>query len=425
MSCSQRSVSRLPLHVFKDLISHEDDRTHTPSELRSAVSRKLMDAGRMMSKYNNQSSASAGGITTVGQVLRLTSPALLRILDPLFTNYECDELVLRICQLCRPEPVTAKVLLDKGKNEYIPCDVQALDSILRGGFRIGSVTEIVGRAGVGKTQLAMQLCVVAARMGYGSIFIDTERKLSLQRLHEIARERYKLNSSHEVLDSSTNSIGIPNFEYNLLSNGTENDIQNAHTRGRKKYSHPNSVMNNVTVHAPVSTEELLSVIQELDEEIILRGESSSDVIMDNSASTQFPVKVIILDSIAAPTRRDFGGGSAPQRVAAIFKIAQMLKRIAGQLKVAVVVINQIDKVQGASDFNSVKAALGTSWHHCVSTRVTMEHENDPHRDDALMNAMSNSESCVRTATVAKSNLVGLSSMLFEVNLMGICQVCVD
>jgi RecA/RadA recombinase len=309
----------------------------------------------------------------------------------------------RICTVCTPGPVTAKDLLHKLQNQFIPSDVKALDQCLRGGFRIGTITEIVGRAGVGKTQLVMQICVVAARLGYGSIFIDTEKKLSLQRLHEIARERSKLNFSVE--------------------DSVRNDGNNNSTKDQEvcDYSRPAEVMKNIIVHSPTSTDELLSVVSQLDEEIIIRSEPPSS--FEDSSDAKLPIKVIILDSIAAPTRRDFGGGSAPQRVASIFQLAQTLKRVADQMQVAVIVINQIDKVHSApgdqpseGDFSSVSAALGTSWHHCVSTRIALEHYHDPHNTSALEGDR------VRTASVVKSNLVGQSRIMFEVTMMGICQV---
>jgi len=91
-------------------------------------------------------------------------------------------------------------------------------------------------------------------------------------------------------------------------------------------------------------------------------------------------------------RRDFGTDSAPQRAAAIFRCAQKLKRLADQLHLAVVVINQagasgsggdgsadiVTNGSGNSGFGAeqqrpqVRAALGTSWHHCVSTRLLLE-----------------------------------------------------
>ena len=53
------------------------------------------------------------------------------------------------------------------EHQCIRSGVSELDECLSGGFRVGSISEIVGRAGVGKTQLALQLCVVAAKMGFG------------------------------------------------------------------------------------------------------------------------------------------------------------------------------------------------------------------------------------------------------------------
>jgi len=324
--------------------------------------------------------------------------------------------VTRICKICTPQPTTAKNLLSKAQNQYIPSDAKALDKCLRGGFRVGTITEIVGRAGVGKTQLVMQLCVVATRLGYGSVFIDTEKKLSLQRLHEIARERFKINTS--TPEHSRNNDQSMEHESSVNIDDNSNAI---HGQDVCEYSHPAEVMNNVIVHSPTSTDELLSVVSQLDEEIIVRNEVSTS--SNNLSNAHLPIKMIVLDSIAAPTRVDFGGGSAPERVAAIFQLAQNLKRIADQMQVAVVVINQIDRGHGATgdqslngDFGSVKAALGTSWYHCVSTRIALEHYHDP------QNRNGSEDSRVRTASVVKSNLVGRARMLYEVTTMGISEV---
>ena len=72
---------------------------------------------------------------------------------------------------------------------HIPTLLPRLDESLLGGVRVGTITEIVGRAGVGKTQLGLQLCIAAAHHKRGSIYIDTALKLSVNRLQEIARER--------------------------------------------------------------------------------------------------------------------------------------------------------------------------------------------------------------------------------------------
>ena len=88
MSSSNRSIARLPLHVFTELISHRDDEQYAPTDLRAAISRKLEQAGRSMLNKGGNSSLSSETISTVGQLMRLTPPSLLRALDPLLTNGE-------------------------------------------------------------------------------------------------------------------------------------------------------------------------------------------------------------------------------------------------------------------------------------------------------------------------------------------------
>jgi RecA/RadA recombinase len=163
----------------------------------------------------------------------------------------------------------------------------------------------------------------------------------------------------------------------------------------------------------------------------------------SSLISTYPVKLIILDSIAAPTRRDFGGEDAKERVNAILQIAQMLKQISGELNVSIVVINQIENNGNRnsnrnrnnlgrsygntnhqqSTITPVKASLGTSWHHCVSTRVLLEYVHDYGDDNGNGNDYGSTTGIRqgRKATVVKNNLVGCASVNFEVTrMMGIC-----
>ena len=402
---------------------------------------------------------------------------------------ECQEMMRRICFVCAPEPCSALDLLRQTVNgpsfkdllsdccepvsnatsdrmRFIPSGMSSLDNSLRGGFRIGTITEIVGRAGVGKSQMAMQLCVMASCYGQGSVFIDTEKKLSLRRLKEIAHERRR-----RALDraSANTNIGNGFFHYDdgpikkPMNHSSGVQLPEKPVVGDEiDYKDPLEVLENVTVHSPGSTQEMLSVVIEIEDEILLRNEEASKFkAMPCSRPAKFPVRLVVLDSIAAPARRDFGIESAPQRVLALFQAAQILKRIADQLRVAVVVINQVGRLgesmsgqqlgptsgsahnsTDGSDFVSVTAALGNSWHHCVSTRLLLEHERDPHRlstniDAVQEMAMSHFDSDsnlhgrqawmsdrghVRKATVVKSNVTGRSSMSFEVTASGVCEM---
>lgn len=70
---------------------------------------------------------------------------------------------------------------------------QSIDSLLGGGFQPKEVSEIVGMPGVGKSQLAMQLCVdTRLPKGFGgveghSVYIDSEGSFSAERCYDMAK----------------------------------------------------------------------------------------------------------------------------------------------------------------------------------------------------------------------------------------------
>ena len=358
---------------------------------------------------------------------------------------EVQELVRRISVHCAPSPTSALALLQGSSDSprrNLPTGMPSLDRCLRGGFRIGTISELVGRAGAGKSQLAMQMCVMAAKYGQGSVYIDTEKKLSLERLKEIADERSGRVASQE------DDIGSGGFSYGTSLQGA--DVQDMKDLLYDvdevvpfSYKSALEVLANVAVHTPASTNELLSVVSGIEDDILLRNQQAEE---DTSV---YPVSLVILDSIAAPTRRDFGSESAPQRVSAVLQLAQMLKRLADQLQLVVVVINQVGlnehihdvESTGGSDLVAVKAALGTSWHHCLSTRLLMEHVRDPHAlnshvhnshgstnlatDSQGGSALKYERQGMRKATVVKSNVAGAASMFYKVNAIGLVEIRFD
>jgi RecA/RadA recombinase len=297
---------------------------------------------------------------------------------------ECVRFIEQATVYCAPKPRTAlsmfQSLRDSGLGQlHIPTALAPLDAHLKGGIRVGTITELVGHASAGKTQLAMQLTVNAARYKQGCIYIDTEQKLSLPRLQEIAMERAKLynhQSTFSVEPRQEHSTTLMNYK---------------------------QVLANVSVHVPNNTDDLLAVLSCLEEEILARDEDAS----------RFPVRLIVLDSIAAPIRRDFGSGSAPQRAAAVMQSAQILKRLADHYNLAIVVINQTGKKADgntASD-SDTGAALGTSWHHCVSTRIHLEQcQQLPYNAE---------QPIVRQCSVVKSNVVAPAEFSFLVTELGI------
>ncbi len=70
----------------------------------------------------------------------------------------------------------------------IPTSCDALDKMLEGGLTHGNITLVYGEAETGKTSLAIQCAVNAARMDYKVIFVDSDDTFSPVRLSQIAEK---------------------------------------------------------------------------------------------------------------------------------------------------------------------------------------------------------------------------------------------
>lgn len=415
-TAAHRLLSDLPLSIFENLLSTSRASIiqMTSDELRKQILSKLSSA-----EGNDKAE-------TVRELLKISELALLRILDPLLTVVECRRFITRVHSVCAVQPLSAlqvmrltnkNILLGDGENQReksprrfsgkISSGLPTIDNYLRGGFSTGSITEVVGRAGVGKTHLAQQLCVLAAtRSGGGAIFIDTENKLSLSRMHEIAINR----SRREKTSNTMNSRGSV---------------------------HPNDVaqhvLENVTVRSFLSTKELLETLDELVLEITQRNAEAE-------TQSRLPVRLLVIDSIAAPIRRDFdmmssssgSSSSAAQRAAALLQIGQKLNQLASDFNLAVVVINQVgvggnSNQQGDYQRNDAldirdgefTASLGTVWQYCVSTKIILEHDEDPHKQSQQHHYGNVS---ARTATIAKSLVSRRAKVEFQVTDEGLCEV---
>lgn len=410
-SINNRPVSGLPPHIFDKLVS--------PGR---AIFNNIDAASLREQILTKLSNADAGkGIATVRELLMISPPTLLRIIDPCLTYVECNRFLSRVhheyavkslsaLEMMRQMPQTAGGLSNHrqpcaGK---IPTGLSALDAHLCGGVPIGSVAELVGRAGVGKTHLALQLCVMAAKADGGSIFIDAEKKLSLVRMREIAFERFV------------------------------RDRQYTESKGMHAHALADQVLENVTVHSLFSTQELLDTLDRLEGEILHRNSEAGEQGGNTTthATRRMPVRLVVIDSIAAPIRRDFdmmGSSSktAAHRASAIFQIAKRLKQLAYDYQLAVVVVNQVgsgyalgrdsNQRNNALDIRNGEftASLGTAWQYCVSTRIVLDHVDDPHR---LHEARHNSnESSTRVAALAKSLVSKRTELTFELTNQGLCE----
>ncbi|KAJ0986764.1 hypothetical protein J5N97_005120 [Dioscorea zingiberensis] len=205
------------------------------------------------------------------------------------------------------------------RSEKLTLGCPILDALLGGGIPCGSVTELVGESGAGKTQLCLQLLLCAllppSRGGFSSpsLYIYSEPPFPLRRLLRLS---------------------LPSLP-----------------------PHP---LDHVFVRPAHSPDDLLSLLSQLPDSL--------------------PVRLIIIDSIAALFRSEFDNTprDLKRRSSLFFEIAARLKERARKLGAAVVVTNHVVDVVEAecggsrclfSSGRRVVPALGLAWSHCVNTRV--------------------------------------------------------
>eukprot|EP00808_Paulinella_micropora_P008194 g45158.t1 len=230
------------------------------------------------------------------------------------------ELRQLVAKAMTPAPRTAFDLLQQSRTR-VPPSLAFHNAALS--MDVG-VTEFVGSAGMGKTQACLTLAASASlpnpktgKRG-GVIYIDTEQAFSPSRLLEIAASRYP-----------------------------------AHFGDPKELEH---LSTSVTVFAPASPVELQNRLDNLEELILTKN-----------------VKLIVVDSVAAPVRTAFSNQQGIERQKFLGEIASKLKYLGEHFRIPVVVTNQVTTKWGSGGGESyLIAALGVAWAHAVNTRFILD-----------------------------------------------------
>ncbi|XP_063538907.1 DNA repair protein XRCC3 [Cydia strobilella] len=120
------------------------------------------------------------GICTAKEILILSKWDIKKA-----TNLSTDDILFLksiVADCVSPESVTGDMLLLK-QNPRVLSGCEAIDSITNGGFRAGTLTEIYGESGSGKTQIGLQ--AAANTFNSGSVFICTEDVFPVKRLKQM------------------------------------------------------------------------------------------------------------------------------------------------------------------------------------------------------------------------------------------------
>ncbi|XP_054272699.1 DNA repair protein RAD51 homolog 3-like [Macrosteles quadrilineatus] len=255
-------------------------------------------------------------------------------LDPevekLFKSHPDIQDNLKSC-LKSPKKITALTLLEEEeKCEKIVTFSLRLDNLLGGGVPLGSILEVCGAPGSGKTQLCLQLCVSVqlhhslGGLGGEAVYIDTDAGFSPNRLSEISKE----------CKEHCCNIGRQNKLSSQL-------LQTLESQSFEQYHY-------------ISTQDhyqLLGTVLSLDE-----------FIKDHPQ-----VKLIIIDSLAFPFLHL---SDMLKRTVTICKMLKYLEDLAQRYKLAVVVTNHLTtRISRGED--QLVPALGECLGHLVNNRLIL------------------------------------------------------
>eukprot|EP00457_Paulinella_chromatophora_P009837 gb/GEZN01009915.1/.p1 GENE.gb/GEZN01009915.1/~~gb/GEZN01009915.1/.p1 ORF type:complete len:334 (-),score=29.01 gb/GEZN01009915.1/:213-1214(-) len=265
-------------------------------------------------------------VTTAVDLLVKTELELNDLLD--LSSQDVFELQQVVSSAITPAPKTAFELLQESRTRVAP-SLALHNPALHIGI---GVSELVGSAGMGKTQACLTLAASAAlphpqtdKQG-GVIYIDTEQSFSPTRLLEIAASRYPAQfGTHEALERLSTSV---------------------------------------TVFSPASPAELGHRLDTLEELILAKN-----------------VQLIVVDSVAAPVRSRFSAQQGIERQKFLGSVASKLKYLGERFRIPVVVTNQVTTMwgKGGSAESYLIAALGIAWAHAVNTRFVLDVVQDQRR----------------------------------------------
>ena len=274
---------------------------------------------------------------------------------------------------------------------------RSIDNLfLPGGIPLGSVTEIAGLPGVGKTQLAMQLAVnarlprVLGGVEGHTLYIDSEGSLVPERLYTIAQALLQHTKGTSRRRNATHELP-------------------AH------FSSPEKILEGIhvfRVHDEASQAATLYSLPHWIENFNFQHEDTANEVI--------PVKLIIIDSIAfhyrAVQNLTRSKSFYLHRTHALTQMVAFLNNLARDYNVAVVCLNQMTTKIGettnkktTTGISHLVPALGEAWAHCVTTRLLLSHSE-------------NSGSHHRICSLVKSPCMPAGSAAYQVAEVGVRDV---
>jgi predicted ATP-dependent serine protease len=150
------------------------------------------------------------GINTTHDIFVVNPLIILSKTDITLTEFE--QLRSSLSSRLTPHPKTALAMLRENihnrEKRFLSTGIAAMNRILYGGLLIGSLTDICGLPGSGKTQFCMTMCLQALLQQETTrvMYIDIELKLDLQRLSQLAQFALQRTASSLTVDELLSRI---------------------------------------------------------------------------------------------------------------------------------------------------------------------------------------------------------------------------
>jgi len=221
---------------------------------------------------------------------------------------------------------------------------EALDDALGGGVSSGEITEFCGCPGIGKTQLATQLCVSTQTpeafngLEGEAVYVDTEGSFMAERAMDMASALVEYLGKMTALTPE---------------DGGKREMEEA-----MKTFTPEKILRGIHLFRCHEVTELLAVLETLGEFIAEHPK----------------VRLVVIDSVAFHFRQDFQDMAL--RTTILSKMTNRLMSIATARQVAVVTVNQVTVKPQRDGPARLVPALGESYAHACTTRVILSWEND-------------------------------------------------
>eukprot|EP00578_Thalassiosira_sp_NH16_P031311 CAMPEP_0181078316 /NCGR_PEP_ID=MMETSP1071-20121207/1418_1 /TAXON_ID=35127 /ORGANISM="Thalassiosira sp., Strain NH16" /LENGTH=495 /DNA_ID=CAMNT_0023159617 /DNA_START=303 /DNA_END=1790 /DNA_ORIENTATION=- len=297
---------------------------------------------------------------------------------------------------------------------------QSLDVLLGGGFALSELTEISGLPGVGKTQLAMQLCVDSRLpANYGgveghAVVIDAEGSWSCAAGGDRLWAMSTALVDH-VKSSASRKLAARRKREGSVASISEDEI--------------NSLLPTwLTAESILEGIHIFRVHDEASQTCTLYNLPKFLLELEQKGT---PAKIVVIDSLAfhyrvASSSSSIVNGSKKNNSLStthnLTRMAAFLIEIASEFDLAVVAMNHLTtriEKDGNNSQGGTKLvpALGESWAHSVTSRLMIDHYRPFHTDTSSSTDTHMDE--VRTCTLVKSPHKPTGTALFMITDKGI------